>query len=91
MTIFSEMNDTVLTAQAIGFFLEGYETSSKELSFALHELAMNPDLQEKLREELKASIDDAHGNIDYDNIRDCVFLDNILHGKKLKISFTKTI
>jgi cytochrome P450 len=82
MMIFSVMNDTVLTAQAIGFFLEGYETSSKALSFALHELAMNPDLQEKLRKELKASFDDANGNIDYDNIRDCVFLDNILHGKK---------
>jgi cytochrome P450 len=69
-----------LTAQAIGFFLDGFETSSKALSFALHELAMNPDLQEKLREELKASFDENDGKIDYDNIRNCVFLDNILQG-----------
>jgi len=69
-----------LTAQAIGFFLDGFETSSKALSFSLHELAMNPDLQEKLREELKASFDENDGKIDYDNIRNCVFLDNILQG-----------
>jgi len=44
---FSEFNDTVLTAQAVGFFLDGFETSSKALAFALHELAMNPDLVAK--------------------------------------------
>jgi hypothetical protein len=38
-------------------------------------------LQEKLRDELKASFDENDGKIDYDNIRNCVFLDNILHGK----------
>lgn len=80
----SEFNDTVLTAQAISFFLDGYETSSKALSFALHELAMNPDLQDKLREELKAGLDDIDGKIDYDNIKNCVFLDNILHGENPK-------
>jgi cytochrome P450 family 9 len=78
-----DFSDTFLTAQAVGFFLDGFETSSKALSFALHELAVNPDVQEKLREELKANFDDNDGKIDYDVVRNCELLDNILHGKNI--------
>ncbi|XP_065339677.1 cytochrome P450 9e2-like [Cloeon dipterum] len=74
-----EFNETVLTAQAVGFFIDGFETSSLALAFALHELAMNPAVQEKLREELKKSFEATDGKIDYDNIRSCTYLDNVLH------------
>jgi len=69
-----------LTAQAVGFFIDGFETSSKALSFALHELAMNPDVQIKLREELQNCFEPNDGKIDYDNIRKCTYLENVLHG-----------
>lgn len=74
----SDFNDIFLTAQAVGFFADGFETSSRALAFVLHELAMNPDIQEKLREELRNNIPE---NIDYDNIRSCVYLDQVLNGK----------
>ncbi|CAB3366382.1 Hypothetical predicted protein [Cloeon dipterum] len=74
-----EFSDVVLTAQAVGFFLDGFETSSMALAFALHELAMNPRIQENLRDELRKSFDPTDGCINYDNIRGCAYLDNILH------------
>ena len=77
----SDFNDIFLTAQAVGFFVDGFETSSRALAFVLHELAMNPDIQDKLREELKNKFPD--DNIDYDKIRSCVYLDQVLNGKFL--------
>ncbi|XP_065339679.1 cytochrome P450 9e2-like [Cloeon dipterum] len=74
-----EFTDTVLTAQAVGFFIDGFETSSLALAFTLHELAMNPSIQDKLREELNNSFESNGGKIDYENIRGCSYLDNILH------------
>jgi cytochrome P450 len=85
----AEFHDTFLTAQAVGFFLDGFETSSKALSFALHELAVNPEVQNKLREELQNCVESNDGNIDYDNIRGCVYLDNVMHGEKCKTYYRK--
>ncbi|XP_059477145.1 cytochrome P450 9e2-like [Neocloeon triangulifer] len=74
-----DFNDTVLTAQAVGFFIDGFETSSLALAFTLHELAMNQDIQTKLREELQKCFESSDGKIDYDNIRGCTYLENVMH------------
>ncbi|XP_044759258.1 cytochrome P450 9e2-like [Coccinella septempunctata] len=47
-----EITDDVITAQAIIFFMAGYEASSTLLSFLSHELATNPDVQQKLIREI---------------------------------------
>ncbi|XP_037669450.1 LOW QUALITY PROTEIN: cytochrome P450 3A8-like [Choloepus didactylus] len=50
------LNDLELVAQSIVFIFAGYETTSSVLSFLMYELAMHPDVQKKLQEEIDASL-----------------------------------
>lgn len=49
----TELSENAMTAQAILFILAGYNNTASVLSFAMHLLAMNQDVQEKLRKELR--------------------------------------
>ena len=53
----SKLSDEEVVAQCIIFLLAGYETSSNTLSFTLYFLAVNPDLQDKLREEIRDALE----------------------------------
>ena len=53
----SRLSDDEIVAQSIFFLLAGYETSSNTLSFTLYCLALNPDVQDKLRKEIKEAIE----------------------------------
>ncbi|XP_058013528.1 cytochrome P450 3A9-like [Ahaetulla prasina] len=46
------LTDTEILAQAIIFIFAGYETVSSALSFLTYELALHPDIQQKLQEEV---------------------------------------
>ncbi|KAK4879104.1 hypothetical protein RN001_007250 [Aquatica leii] len=45
-----------LLAQAVTFFSSGFEAAASTLAFALHELGVNQDIQEKLRNEIKTAV-----------------------------------
>ncbi|XP_031561235.1 cytochrome P450 3A4-like [Actinia tenebrosa] len=49
------LSDDEITAQSATFLLAGHETSSNALTFITYHLAMNPNIQEKLRQEISAS------------------------------------
>ena len=53
----SKLSDDEIVAQSIVFLLAGYETSSNTLSFTLYFLAVNPDIQDKLRTEIKEAME----------------------------------
>lgn len=38
-----------IVANAVLFFLAGFETTANTLNFAMYELALNPDIQQKVR------------------------------------------
>ncbi|KOC58769.1 putative cytochrome P450 6a17, partial [Habropoda laboriosa] len=75
-----ELTDTLLTAQAFVFFIAGFETSSSAISNALYELALNPDVQEKLREEIRRHYDQNNGELKYEGIKDLTYLDLVFRG-----------
>ena len=52
------MSDEEVVANSIGFLLAGNETTAITLSFASYELALNPDIQEKLQSEIDAYFED---------------------------------
>lgn len=74
------LND--IAAQSFLFFLGGYSSSSSLISFCLYELANNPAIQNKLREEIvrvsESHTDDA--NISYDAIADMTYMHQVLNG-----------
>ena len=76
----SKLSDEEIVAQSIIFLLAGYETSSNTLSFTLYHLAVNPDVQDKLRKEIiqamesnaKKPLYEVAQNIEY---LDCVIME----------------
>ena len=55
-----------ITAQAFIFFLAGFDTSSTLMCYIVHELAINPDIQEKLRQEIDRYMQEGNGEISYE-------------------------
>ncbi|KAF5285366.1 hypothetical protein FQR65_LT13256 [Abscondita terminalis] len=76
---YSDISDEDLYAQAGMFFLAGYETSSSALTFCTYELAINPDVQEKLRSEIDEAFSETESNfINYDKLLGMDYLDKVL-------------
>ncbi|XP_017487087.1 PREDICTED: cytochrome P450 6g1-like [Rhagoletis zephyria] len=64
----------MLTAQAAVFLTAGFETSSSTMAFALYELAKHPDLQERLRNEIRDALLIDHGKLSYETITNLPYL-----------------
>ncbi|XP_055681613.1 probable cytochrome P450 28d1 [Lutzomyia longipalpis] len=71
------LTDHDLVGHAITFFIDGFETSSIIMSFALYELAKYPEVQKKLREEIRETIQ-KHGEISFEVIHEMPYLDLVV-------------
>lgn len=67
-----------LVAQAALFQTAGFETSSSTMTWTLYEMARNPDLQQRLREEIK-SYAGAGDHIDYERIQEMPYLTQVVN------------
>jgi len=70
--------DSRLASQAFIFFLAGFETSATTLSFCLYELAVNPAIQTKLREEIDTTLEKFGGQITYDAVQGMKYLGQVI-------------
>ncbi|CAH0723083.1 unnamed protein product, partial [Brenthis ino] len=70
-------SDTDLVAQAVLFFMAGFETISTAMSFALHELALHPDIQDRLVQEIKQHHNKNGGKLDFNSISNMVYMDMV--------------
>lgn len=68
-----------MVSQAITFFIAGFETTSNALAFALYELCLRTDCQDKLRNEINENIhiDD---DITFEQVQNMKYLDMVLSG-----------
>ncbi|XP_059057972.1 cytochrome P450 9e2-like [Achroia grisella] len=71
-------SETDIIAQAAIFFIAGFEGVSTIMSFALHELALNPDVQEKLIEEIRENNNQNGSKFDYNSVQDMKYLDMVV-------------
>ena len=67
------ITDTMINSQGMIFITAGFETTSNTMGACLYFLAKNPDVQEKLYEEILDVVGDDH--ITYDTIRDLAYLE----------------
>ncbi|XP_025106014.1 cytochrome P450 3A24-like isoform X3 [Pomacea canaliculata] len=70
------MTKVEIIAQGITILLGGYDTTATTLQYMVYLLALNPDTQEKLYNEIIAAIGDAPPT--YENVMDIKYLDNTL-------------
>ena len=75
----SRLTDDEIIAQCVVFLLAGYETSSNTLSFAAYYLAMNPDVQDKLRQEIEKAVESNPDVNLYDLIQKIEYLDCVIN------------
>ncbi|CAH2010411.1 unnamed protein product [Acanthoscelides obtectus] len=66
-----------MVSQAITFFIAGFETTSNAIAFALYELCLRPDCQEKLRREIGESLPN-DVEITFESIQKMKYLDMVL-------------
>ncbi|NP_001352788.1 cytochrome P450 6a14 [Bombus impatiens] len=72
-----KLSDDLLAAQTFIFFAAGFETSSTTISNALYELALNHDIQDKLREEIEHFAAKNDGEWKYETIKQMQYLDKV--------------
>ncbi|XP_011705744.1 PREDICTED: cytochrome P450 9e2-like [Wasmannia auropunctata] len=73
-----ELSIVNMTSQAFIFFLAGFETSSTLMSFAAHEIAVNPDVQEKLQKEIDKVMEETNGQPSYEAINEMKYLNAVI-------------
>ncbi|KOX72548.1 putative cytochrome P450 6a20 [Melipona quadrifasciata] len=76
----NKLKDSLLVAQVFGFFIAGFETSSTTITNALYELALNPNIQDKLRQEINEHFAKHNGEFKYENMKDLKYLDKVYKG-----------
>ena len=68
-----------MAVQAFVFFLGGFETTSSTLGFALYEMALNMQIQDKLRKEINENF---HNNcLTYESLHELKYMGQVITGK----------
>jgi cytochrome P450 family 6 len=60
--------EDILYGQVGVFLAAGYETSSSTTSFTLYELSKQPDLQQRVREEIKSALKKHNGQVPFEMV-----------------------
>ncbi|XP_015591510.1 cytochrome P450 9e2-like [Cephus cinctus] len=67
-----------IVAQAFIFFVAGFDTSSTLMCYMLHELVLNPDVQQKLREEVDQVTSGADDEVTYEMLQKMKYMDMVI-------------
>ncbi|KAJ9600640.1 hypothetical protein L9F63_026220, partial [Diploptera punctata] len=71
--------DEVL-GQALLFFVAGSETTATTIAFALYELAVQEDIQMRLRSEIRNVLEHHKGKVTYEAVQDMKYLHMVVSG-----------
>lgn len=70
-----------IAAQCFVFFIAGFETSSSAVTSALLELALNQDIQNKLRKDIRTVLEKHDGKLTMEVVNNMKYLDKVVNGE----------
>ncbi|XP_017782406.1 PREDICTED: cytochrome P450 9e2-like [Nicrophorus vespilloides] len=73
-----EITDTDITAQALIFFTAGFETASTLMTFMSYELAVNPDIQKRLQDEIDETREKCNNKLTYETLTRMKYMDMVI-------------
>lgn len=81
----NENGEAVLTlqqiiGQAFIFFIGGFETTSSTMTFCLYELSQNQLIQQRVRENIRQSLEKHNGHLTYECLKDMKYLEQTFAG-----------
>lgn len=65
-------------AQCFAFLTAGFETSSTTMTLLLYEVALHPDIQQRLRNEITQMLDKHSNEVTYDGTQEMTYLDMVI-------------
>lgn len=78
-SVTTQWTDNEIVAQCFLFFFAGFDPISNHLCFVSHELAVNPDIQQKLFEEITDSESRLNGKkLTYDQLQKMKYMDMVI-------------
>lgn len=72
------------------FFMAGIEAATTAVSFTLYELALNPHIQDKLRDEIKSKVTNSELNM-YDCTKNLKYLEMAILGKFILMDLSRYV
>lgn len=76
-----KLSDVDIAAQVLVFFFGGFETVAAALSQTVYELTVNPDVQQRLFEEIVETLESNNGVITYEGLVGMKYLDMVVSGE----------
>lgn len=77
----SVFTEECIAAQSFIFLTAGSESTSYTISFCLYSIAINPDVQKRLQNEINVVMAKYNGEINYKAIREMIYLEQVVNGK----------
>merc|ERR1719495_339797 len=74
----STLDEEAIVATALVIMVAGYDTTGSTLSFVCYQLAKNPDVQERLRNEVEDVMDGNENELGYEDIKKMTYMDQVL-------------
>lgn len=79
--IFTGLTLEEMAAQALLFLAAGFDTSATALAFSFYEIALNRDVQMKIRKEVDEVIKKHAGKPSYQALQDMTYVEAVINGK----------
>ncbi|XP_060076184.1 cytochrome P450 3A9-like [Ylistrum balloti] len=77
ISVNKKLSTDEIIASSVLFFVAGYETTASLLQYSAYELAVNPDIHERMLQEIQDTIGDEEPV--YENIRQLTYMDQVLY------------
>ncbi|KZC12579.1 putative cytochrome P450 28d1, partial [Dufourea novaeangliae] len=73
-----EINMEDITAHSLSFFVDGFETSRITLSYVGYQLARHPDIQQKVRDEVRSAIAKHGGVLTFEAAKELTYMEQVI-------------